>query len=246
MNYWLLLSPIGMILIGLLTIIYWRTKHKSKLILFAWGGLLWFMAIMLKSVLDYTVMPYFYEFINNLWPAALLVIASITLGLRTGFFESGISYLMLKGKLKKPSWNDTIAIGIGFGASEAILFGVLSLINMLVLMNPAFMSTLSEVELTMLEAQLSQNTIIVVAAWLERFFALLVHVFATALVIKALTKSKKKFLWWSIAFKSLIDTPVLLLQSFISESIVNAFIAESYIVLLGLAGFYGLKWLKNQ
>jgi len=246
MNYWLLLGPIGMILIGALSIIYWLRKHKSKPMLLAWGGLLWLIAILLKSVMDYTIMTQFYTFINDTIPSMLLLIVSIIVGARTGFFESGISYLMLKGRLGKAKWNDAIAVGIGFGAAEAIMLGALSLTSMLIIMDPAFISTLTSAEQALLDAQLSQNTIIILASWLERFFTLLAHVFATVLVIKPINSKKTSYLWVSILYKSLLDAPVPLLQTFISDSLVNTLLAESYIVLMGLIGLYGLKWLGKQ
>jgi len=247
MNYWLILGPIGMIVIGILAVIYWIVKKKCNIKYFLWGGLLWFIAISAKALIDFTIMPSIYTFLTEAIPSLVTLIISIIVGLRTGFFESGISYLIIKKRFKKFKWKDAIALGIGFGAIEAIIFGLLSLSSMFLLMDPGFSSGLTEIELQMVNAYLNQDTLVIFAPWIERVFVLIAHVFATVLVIKAITTKNIKFLWFSIIYKTILDTPVPYFQALIaSGGLVATYLIELYIIGMGLLGFFGLKWLKKQ
>lgn len=235
-----------MVLIGLTALIYWWRKHKVKPQLFALGSILWFITITLKAVMDLLLTTSIYDFLNNTIQPASLFILSLMIGLRTGFFESGISYLVLKLKIKKIKWAESIAIGIGFGASEAIVLGSLSLLSMSLLMNPAFTAELTEVEQAAIESLFNQNTLIIFASWIERIFILFVHVFATILVIKAIKTKKLKYLWLSIGFKTIVDFPVPYFQLLVSNAnLLNVYLTQLYIAGVGLAALYGLKRLKK-
>lgn len=247
MNYWLILGPVGMILIGLITITYWWRKHKVKLRLFTLGGLLWLITVVLKAVMDALLTTPIFEYLNNGVQILSLLILSIIVGLRTGLFESGISYVIIKLRIKKIKWKESIAVGIGFGASEALVLGLLNLITMLVLINPEILTGLSEAERLLVQSLFNQSTLIVLATWLERGFVLLVHVFATALVIKAITTKNLNYLWLSIIYKTMVDLPIPYFQLLMGQgSIIITFLTELYVVGAGLAGLYGLKWLKKK
>jgi len=247
MNNWLFLAPIGMIVVGLGFIFYWLRLHKTKFIIFAWGGLLWFIAISLKALMDGTVTQPLIEFINSLTPALMLLIVSVIIGLRTGFFESGISYLMLKGRVSKFKLSDSVGLGIGFGAFEAISLGLLTLISMSLLASPEFIASLSEEQKAIVEAQLNMSSLTIFAPWIERFFTIIAHIFATVLVIKSIQLKDKRFLWLSIGYKALLDTPVPYFQILIaSDPLTMSYVVELYVIAIGVLGFYGLNWLKTK
>lgn len=205
MNQWLFLAPIGMILIGFGFIFYWHKLHKTKFIIFAWGGLLWFIAMVLKSLMDGTIMSPFIDWVNSVLPSMVIFIVSVIVGLRTGFFESGISYLMLKKRVSKFKWHESVGLGIGFGASEAIVLGVITLISMLMISSPEFLMSLSDDERLIIETQLSLSSWSIFAPWIERFFTVFAHTFATVLVIKGIQLKNINYIWVSIAYKSILD-----------------------------------------
>jgi len=235
-----------MIIIGLAFIIYWKQKHKVKPIIFAWGGLLWFIAIIVKGIIDLLLNPV-YSGLNAISTTALLIIGSLIIGLRTGLIESGISYFMIKGRLKKLNWNKAISLGIGFGATESIVLGTLSLITLLAVFNPTILSQLTEEELTTIQALFDQDTIIILASWIERAFTTLVHIFTMALIIKSLETKNLKYLWISIGFKSMLDFPIPFFQTIIvNGGITTTFLVELYIITMGVLSLYGLKWVKTH
>lgn len=131
MNPFLMFGPIGMILVGLLSILIWKLKRHVGVKCFLLGGLVWAAAIAPKIAMDYTITP-----MLNVWAATtfglvgLVIILGAYVGLRTGTFECGFTYLAFsKSGLKKMSVDEATAFGIGFGAFEAILIAVPSLIQ---------------------------------------------------------------------------------------------------------------------
>jgi len=184
---------------------------------------------------------------NSLTPALMLLIVSVIIGLRTGFFESGISYLMLKGRVSKFKLSDSVGLGIGFGAFEAISLGLLTLISMSLLASPEFIASLSEEQKAIVEAQLNMSSLTIFAPWIERFFTIIAHIFATVLVIKSIQLKDKRFLWLSIGYKALLDTPVPYFQILIaSDPLTMSYVVELYVIAIGVLGFYGLNWLKTK
>lgn len=242
MNQWLFFGPVSMILVGLFAIIYFHKTRRTDFILYSWGGLLWLISVGIKVILDFTITPYFLDFINSVIPSFFIVITCLFVGLRTGFFESGFSYLILKNRLKKFSFNDAVAVGIGFGATEAIILGLLSLINMLMLANPSLIASLPEAERALVEAQLNQDSLIIFAPLIERVFTILAHVFATVLIIKALISKRLNFLWMSVFYKFVLDAPVPFFQVLIADgNILMTYFVELYVMVLGLFAFFALR-----
>ena len=114
MNPLLMFGPIGMILVGLLSILIWKLKRHVGVKYFIFGGLVWVAAIAPKIAMDYTLTP-----MLNVWAATtyglvgLVIILGAYVGLRTGTFECGFTYLAFsKSGLKKMSVDEATAFGI--------------------------------------------------------------------------------------------------------------------------------------
>ena len=96
MNPMLILAPIGTLLVGLLSMIAWKCKGNVGVKYFAIGGLTWVAAIVPKALMDLTITPAI-----NSWAEAslsltgLLLVSGAYVGLRTGVFECGFTYLIL-------------------------------------------------------------------------------------------------------------------------------------------------------
>ena len=88
-------------------------------------------AIAIKLAMDLTITQPIQSYLKSTLPIiAVLIIMSLYVGLRTGIFESGIVYVAVRYlKLSRMSWNDAVAMGIGFGGAEAIILGALSLVE---------------------------------------------------------------------------------------------------------------------
>jgi len=132
-NPFLLGSGIGMVLVGILSVLYWKRKTNVEMNYFFYGGFVWLIAISIKVVMDYNLSPFLYDYISLYGILATLIVSGIYVGIRTGILESGISYFfVIKSKLKRAGWKEAIAFGIGFGATESLFVGFSSFSSILI------------------------------------------------------------------------------------------------------------------
>jgi uncharacterized membrane protein YhfC len=245
-NALLLLSPIGMIIVGLAAILFWKSRKRVAWKYFGYGALLWTLAIIPKIIMDITVSPYLYAGLLGYGTAALLIGLGMYLGLRTGLFESGFTWLAARkvGELKRIKLDDAMAFGIGFGSFEAIFLGITSFISLsLFIFNPSAASLLTEAQL----ASLDSPTIIVGAAILERVFAISIHAFASLLVFYSLTKRKMLYLAYSIIFKTVVDGIIPgLTYSIDTSTVAGIYLIEVPFLALAIIGYVGTLWLMKR
>jgi len=244
-NSLLLISPIGMLFVGLFAILWWKIKKKVKWKYFAFGALLWFIAIIPKFLMDYTITISILQWLNVYGIVASLVIMGLYYGLRTGFFESGFSYMaIIKTRFRKMKLNDALAFGIGFGSIEAIALGCIGLINILVfILNPSLVNLLTPEQQT----ALNLPTIIVAAPVLERLFTLAVHIFSSLLVVYAVIKRKINYLFVSILLKTLLDGMVPTLSYYFNlTTVYGIYLAEIPVLIIGVISFYGIRWITKK
>jgi uncharacterized membrane protein YhfC len=195
-----------MFAVGLGAMALWYLLKRSKLRYFAFGGVLWAAAIIPKYIMDFTVtQPFQSSLLQYMSLTAVLAVMSLYVGLRTGLFESGITYLAVKyTSLSKMDFNEAMALGIGFGGTEAIYIGVTSFASMYVLMLQPGLASLIPPE------QLAVSFIPVPI--LERLFVLFCHVFATILAVYAVKLNDLRWLALSIIYKTVLDGALLPLQ----------------------------------
>lgn len=244
-NSLLLLSPIGMIVAGLAAVFWWKASSKVKWKYFLFGAVLWVLAIAPKFLMDMTITRPFYMMLSAYGEAALLIGLGLYVGLRTGFFESGFSYIAVaKTKFRKMKLKEALAFGIGFGSIEAIALGVVGFLNIIAFVLDPSLASLLPLEQ---QASLDLPTVIVLAPIIERASAIAIHVFGSLLVVYAVAKKKINYLFASILFKTFVDGIVPLLgYAFDLSSVAGMFTAEIPIVALGLISIYGAKWVAKK
>jgi len=165
------------------------------------------------------------------------------LGLRTGILESGAVYLgTLYSKLKCMSFDDAVAVGIGFGGIEALLLGALSLLNAIAyLLNPGLFLMLSY------SAQQQFEPSFIPIPVVERLAVLFAHVFATVLAIYAVKLADLKWLLISVVYKTFIDGPLPIFTHYLSYMGTGMYyLIEVYLVVLAIIGFAGLYWFSKR
>jgi len=250
MNSLLMFGPIGMILVGLFSIGIWKFKRHVGLKYFLFGGLVWIAAVVPKFVMDYTV-----TLLLNSWAvttyglAGTTVIMGAYVGLRTGVFECGFTYLTFsKSGLKKMSLDEATAFGIGFGAFEAILIAVPSLMQIAIfILNPSLLNLLPPSQRQLVEAQLSLSTWVVPAPIIERLLTLFVHVFTALLIFSSVTQRKLSSFLGAFLFKSLLDGVIPYLQVALkpSASLTGIYLTEIWVVVMGLVALAGTRWIMK-
>jgi uncharacterized membrane protein YhfC len=234
-----------MILVGVLAIALWKTRRKIAWKYFVFGAFMWTVAIAPKYAMDLTVTYAYYRWLTTFGSFAALAGISIYVGLRTGLFESGFSYIaVLKTRFNRMNVNEAVAFGIGFGAIEAIFLGAETLSTMLVfLFNPSIISQLPQAS----RASLDLPTIVVFAPIIERVFTLFIHVFSSVLVVYAAVRRKAGYLALSILFKTFVDGMVPSLTTNLNLTTVSGiYVAEIPVVVLGVASFLMTKLVLKK
>jgi uncharacterized membrane protein YhfC len=249
-NPMLLLSGIGMVLVGILVPLYWKRKTQVKLNYFLWGAGIWVIAIAVKIAMDYTITQPLSASLEPYGLLTVLLVMGLYVGLRTGILESGFSYLaILKTRLRGMNYREGIAFGIGFGSIEALFLGITSFLNILMfVMFPDIISLLPEAVQAMILSQLSASSWIVFGPIIERILVMFIHVFSTLLVLYAVKKKAMGYLVLSILFKTLVDgiIPWLVYSLEPVTELPNAYIIEIPFIILAIIAYFGIKWMEPK
>ncbi|MCB9009732.1 MAG: YhfC family intramembrane metalloprotease [Ardenticatenaceae bacterium] len=145
-----------------------------------------------------------------------LLVLSLFLGLSAGTFEGVARYLSLRFWARRArSWRQGLMVGMGHGGIEAILLGVLGLINFVILFGlkeghfQGILATVPAEQLPLVDQQIealfSVSPSMAVQGALERVFVLMVHLAATLLVLQALVRQKLRWLAAGILWHALVD-----------------------------------------
>ena len=239
-----LLSGIGMIAVGAGAMVYWHLKYHTGLKYFLIGGILWAIAIGIKLAMDLTITRPIQSALLADFPVfTVVVIMSLYLGLRTGFLESGITYLVVKHtSLAHSGFKEAVALGIGFGGTEAIVLGFSSFASVLaLLLSPSLQGTLTPAVLAQFAPAFIPLPVI------ERVFTLFIHVFAVVLVVYADRCRKLRWLWLSVFLKTITDGALpLFAYSFTGPGIRSVLPVEGYIAVLGIISLAGLYLIQER
>lgn len=246
----LLLSGIGMILVGILIPLYWKRKTHVGLNYFLWGAGVWVIAVAVKIAMDYTITQPLRISLEPYGLLTVLLVMGLYVGLRTGVLESGFSYLaILKTRLKEMSYKQGIAFGIGFGSIEALFLGITSFLNILMfVLFPDIITMLPETFQAVIISQLNASSWIIFGPIIERIFIVFIHVFSTLLVLYAVRKKAMGYLVLSILFKTLVDgiIPWLVYSLEPITELPNAYIIEIPFIILAIIAYFGIKWIKPK
>jgi len=244
-NPWLSLAGFGMIGVGFAALFYWSRYKRIRPLFYGIGLLAWFLAILIKVVLDLTVTS---SILGLAPPEYRVLTACLYYGLRTGVFEASILYIfLLKMKIGKIGFEDAVGIGITYGAVEAILNGFSNIVNVLTFyFMPGLIEQLPEAQREFIVSSLSLDTIVVFAPIIERISALIIHIAAAVFVVLAL-KTGLRYLLAAVMYKSLVDGIIPLLQPLLANpSVYNYYITEVPFVVIAVLSIFALKGLKNK
>jgi uncharacterized membrane protein YhfC len=144
-------------------------------------------------------------------------------------------------RLGRMTWGHALAFGIGFGAVEALLLGVQSLANaVFAIATPALVPVGPEAIAQM------NNPLLQLAPIVERFFAILLHIFACLLVIYAARTRQARWFWLAFAYKTGIDTIAAFAQIRGLVTYPTIWAIELVVAVWGIAGWLGIRWLHKR
>ena len=237
-----LIGGLGMILVAAGFVVYaalrklgWRTLGL--------GALAWVLAIILKFVWALAFNQTIYTALQSVLPPSVAdPVFSLYVGALTGLFEVLLLWLVMRyTRLGQMTWAHALAFGIGFGAVEALLLGVQSLLNsMFAIAAPAMLPLGPD-----LVAQMN-NPLYQLAPVIERFFAVLLHIFACLLVIYAARTRQARWFWLSFAYKTGIDTVAAFAQVRGLVTYPTIWAIEAIVAVWGILGWLGIRWLHKR
>ena len=239
-----LLGGTGMILVALGFVLYAAVRRLG------WGymglgALAWVITVAVKFLWALPVNPRLYPAITQALPGALGAgLFDLYVGLMTGFTEVAIVWLVMRyTRLGRVPWQRALAFGIGFGAIEALLLGLGSFAAALT----ALLAPQTFPAQTLDQLAVMNDVLYGVAPIVERFFTVWVHIFCSVLIFFAVAKSEARWFWLSFWFKSLLDAVAGFAQtSGVIASAEGIWAIEAVVVLFGIAGWLGVRWLAQR
>jgi uncharacterized membrane protein YhfC len=205
MNLWLTLIPgPGMILIACAAVIYWRRASGVPYRWFWVGAGLWTVAVALKVAWSLLIGVKILGFLKASLPYwAMVLTASAYGGIESSAWEMGLTLLavLLWRQLGRDA-RRAIGIGIGAGAFEAFLLGLISLgIGIAVTAGRPGTETISKD----FGAVAATTPLWYLAAPVERIIAILCHASTRTLVLLGVAKRRPSLVLYGFLIFTLLD-----------------------------------------
>lgn len=205
-SYKRLLSGAGMIAAGIISGLFWQSGNVSIWWVFILGSIAWLISLVLKVSWAILLNKIIVSGINRLAGESVGKWFSwLYIGILTGIFECGVTYLfVVKSQLKIADWNQAVAFGIAFGATEAMVLGLVSFIGTLVTILRFDHSNPDEKK--NIPKAIKQDIAIIVLPITERITTLVIHAFSCVLIVYGVHAQEAIWFWISFTFKSAIDS----------------------------------------
>jgi uncharacterized membrane protein YhfC len=237
-----LIGGLGMIAVAAGFVIY-AALHRLGWRYLGLGALAWVVTVILKFVWALAFNQTVYAALQSILPSSLVdPVFALYVGALTGVFEVLLLWLVMRyTRLGRMTWGHALAFGIGFGAVEALLLGVQSLANaVFAIATPALVPVGPEAIAQM------NNPLLQLAPIVERFFAILLHIFACLLVIYAARTRQARWFWLAFAYKTGIDTIAAFAQIRGLVTYPTIWAIELVVAVWGIAGWLGIRWLHKR
>jgi uncharacterized membrane protein YhfC len=201
------ISFLGMILLPIVAWIIFTRKFSLSWKLVLAGGLT-FIASQIPHI----------PLVQALGPVMAknsLLVNAIILGLLAGIFEETSRYILFKFILKKArTWKEGILVGLGHGGTEALLLGILSAVAFVTMIGyrsidlstiPSIPADQVELAKQQVAAYWSTPTYIALMGFVERIFAMCLHVSLSVMVVYALASKKPIWFWLALLWHAIVD-----------------------------------------
>jgi hypothetical protein len=200
---WLFLAGLLMTAVGASALLWWDWGKPGRAAASALGMLAWLVGVALKLAWAVPTNKQFLPWLDGALPGVPgAVLHHGYVGLLTGVFECGLLWLVVRrSRLAAADWGQAMAAGIGKGAAEALVVGLVtcSLAALLFLAGDKVQGDPK----ARLEAALAGGALI--GRPVERALALVMHTFSTVLVVLAVRRGEPKWFWASFLYLSAVD-----------------------------------------
>jgi uncharacterized membrane protein YhfC len=238
----LLVSGMGMMIVGLAPVVYWRKRSGVSWKVFGLAAVAWLSVTVLKAIADILVTPSVGGAVQGSATLATALVYGLYAGLETGVFETGFTLIWARRfRLFNASFEDAVGFGLGFACVEALALGLSNFLGILeILMNPAMLGTLDPSVQQALSAQYALGPALIGAPIIERISALFIDCFTVVMVFMAIRGARGVFPIAAL-YASLADFSAPLFNVYLSSTtLANLYLLEIPYVLLGSAGVLGL------
>lgn len=202
-----IISFLGMILLPIVLWIYFTRKFALPWRLVLAGGL----TFIASQVLHIPLVIGMGSFLQS----ASLLVNAIILGLLAGVFEETARYILFKLILKNTrSWKEGILVGLGHGGTEAILLGILAAVGFATMIGyrnidlstvPSIPADQLELARQQVEAYWSTPWYLALMGFVERIFAICLHVSLSVMVLYAVAYGKPIWFWLALLWHAFVD-----------------------------------------
>jgi uncharacterized membrane protein YhfC len=144
-----------------------------------------------------------------------LIVNAIILGLLAGAFEETARYILFRGILKNiKSWKEGILVGLGHGGTEAILLGIAAAAGFVTMLGyrnidlstvPSIPAEQLELAKQQVAAYWSAPWYIALVGFVERIFAISLHVSLSVMVLYAVAYGKPIWFWLALLWHAFVD-----------------------------------------
>lgn len=243
-----LLTGIGMIAVAVVSVGFWKRGRAVSWTAFGLGALAWVVSVALKIAWAVPTNQWMRDSVYAALPRwAAGPVFWLYIGLLTGVFEGGITFLFVKRtRLREASWDEAVAFGVGFGAVEALLLGLPALILQLVAF--FFWNQLPADVKTPLEESLQFGLAAIPLPVIERISALFIHILVCTLIVYRVRVGARRWFWLAFVYKSVIDAFAawFILGSGMSKTLAGLVEFEAAAVAYAMLGLAGLAFLKSR
>lgn len=238
-----IISFLGMILLPILLWIYFTRKFTLPWKLVVAGGLTFIASQVLHIPLVFGM--------NSLLQRLPLLVNAIILGLLAGIFEETARYILFKFILKNTrSWKEGILVGLGHGGTEALLLGILAVVGLMTMIGyrSTDLSTVPSIPAEQLElakqqvaAYWSTPWYMALVGFVERIFAIGLHVSLSVMVLYAVAYGKPIWFWIALFWHAFIDA----LAVYVGQE-VGILPMEGIVAVCALISLWIVLWIRSK
>lgn len=223
---------LGMILLPIVTWIVFTRRFNLSWKLILAGGLT-FIASQIPHI------PLVQAWTSVMAKNSLLVNA-IILGLLAGIFEETSRYILFKFILKNArSWKEGILVGLGHGGTEALILGVLAAMAFVTMLGyrsidlstiPGIPADQVELAKQQVAAYWAAPAYIPLIGFVERIFAMGLHVSLSVMVIHALASKKPIWFWLALLWHAIVDASAVYVGQAVGVLAAEGMVALSTVI----------------
>jgi uncharacterized membrane protein YhfC len=240
-----LMSGIGMVVVAIGFVVYVIVTRQTDWKYLGLGALGWIVTILLKFTWAASADPIVYRSLTEALPeAAAMPVFYLYVGALTGVFEVAVVWLVMRYTRlgQETTWQRALSFGIGFGAVEALLLGILSTANTAMAMTTPDLFPIGALE----QIAQASNPLYGLAPVVERFFTILIHTLSNVLVFYAVAQKQSRWFWLAFAYKTLLDTAAAFGQMTGLGTLAALWAIEAFVVVQGALGWLGLRWIRRR